>query len=249
MQAIWTAVFYQPIYNALIFLIDSVTFGDVGFAIILLTIIVKLALFPISKKSIKGQLLMKKMQPLISEIKEKYPNKEEQARKTFELYKENKVNPFSGCLLLIIQLPIIFALYYAFYKGLAVGDTGLLYSFISSPEYLNPIFLGLFDVHHNSLILAILSGVSQFIHGYYASPINGNPKKDPEKKRTFQEQMSESMSFNMKYVLPVFIVFIAYRLSAAVAIYWITSNIFTVIQELYIRKKLEKNLDNAVKTI
>lgn len=240
MQTIWTNLFYQPIYNALIFIIDNITFGDVGFAVIILTIIVKLILFPLSKKSIRSQFLMKKIEPMLKKIKEDYPNKEEQAKKTFELYKQYKVNPFSGCLVLLIQLPVIFALYYAFYKGLALG-TDPLYSFVSMPTNLHTMFLGVIDIHGKSLVLAILAGVSQFVQGYLMFP--KKPKADPTvpaKAKTFQEQMSDSMSMNVKYILPIFIAFIAYKISAAVALYWVTSNVFTIIQEWYVKRSLKK---------
>lgn len=211
--------------------------GDVGFAIIILTILVKLILFPLSKKSIKSQIVMKELAPLLKKIKIDFPNKEEQAKKTFALYKEYKINPFSGLLLVLVQLPVIFALYYVFLRGLGV-EAGPLYSFVSSPVAMHTMFLGLVDLHSHSLVLAILAGVSQFLQGYFASPL---PKKDPNEKKenqTFQEQLSDSMAINVKYVLPIFIGFIAYQFSAAVALYWVTSNIFTVFQEMYVRRTL-----------
>lgn len=240
MHTLWTNLFYQPIYNALIFIIDHITFGDVGFAVIILTIIVKLVLFPLSKKSIRSQFLMKKIEPMLKKIKEDYPNKEEQAKKTFELYKQYKVNPFSGCLVLIIQLPVIFALYYAFYKGLAIG-TDPLYSFVSMSTNLHTMFLGVIDIHGKSLVLAILAGISQFIQGQMMFAKKPKADKTVESKpKTFQEQMSDSMSMNVRYILPIFITFIAYKISAAVALYWITSNIFTIAQEWYVKKNLSK---------
>jgi YidC/Oxa1 family membrane protein insertase len=243
MQALWNTIFYEPIYNGLIFIINNVTFGDVGFAIILITVVVKLVLFPLTKKSIKSQILMKKVEPELKRIKKDFPDKQEQAKKTFELYKKYNVNPFSGCLVVLLQLPVIFALYYVFYKGLAL-DTGPLYSFIQNPLTMHTNFLGFFDLHGKSIILALVAGVSQFVQGYLATPMK--PKVEvvkaietPEPK-TFQEQLSDSMQLNIKYILPIFIAFIAYSISAAVALYWITSNIFTIAQEWYIRRDLAK---------
>lgn len=218
--------------------------GDVGFAIITLTIVVKFILFPLTKKSIKSQILMKKVEPELKRIKKDFPNKEEQAKKTFELYKKYGVNPFSGCLVVLLQLPVIFALYYVFYKGLSL-DLGPLYSFVHTPAALHTNFLGLVDVHSKSLILAIIAGISQFIQGYLATPIK--PKVEVvkevgvEEPKTFQEQLSDSMQMNIKYILPIFITFIAYSISAAVALYWITSNIFTIAQEWYIRRSIANN--------
>lgn len=247
MAHLWNIIFYQPIYNALIFIINNITFGDVGFAIILATIVIKLALSPLTRKSIRSQVLMKKMEPELKQIKKDFPNKEEQAKKTFELYKKYGTNPFSGCLVILIQLPFIFALYYVFYKGLSF-DPSLVYPFIKIPAELNNTFLGLFKMHNNhNILFALLAGGSQFIQGYLSSPIKpkievvkGIENKD---KKSFQEELSGSMQTNIKYILPIFIAFIAYQLSAAVALYWITSNIFTITQEWFIRKSLAKNLN------
>lgn len=246
MSALWNTIFYQPIYNILIFIIDNITFGDVGFAIILVTIIVKLALSPLTKKSIKSQILMKRMEPELKQIKKDFPNKEEQAKKTFELYKKYGTNPFSGCLVVILQLPVIFALYYVFYKGLSI-DSSLIYSFIQIPTNLHTNFLGLIEMASKSIFLGIFAGVTQFIQGYLSAPIKAKKIEIVKEgainePKTFQEQLSDSMQMNVRYVLPVFIAFIAWKISAAVALYWIVSNMFTIAQEWYIRRQLARNL-------
>jgi YidC/Oxa1 family membrane protein insertase len=244
MNALWNSLFYQPIYNILIFIINNITFGDVGFAIIIVTIIVKLALSPLTKKSIKSQILMKRMEPELKQIKKDFPNKEEQAKKTFELYKKYDTNPFSGCLVIIIQLPVIFALYYVFYKPFAINPS-LIYSYIQIPASIHTNFLGLVEMASKSVFLGIFAGITQFIQGYLSTPVkakveivNGVEDSTP---KTFQEQLSDSMQLNVRYILPVFIAFIAWKISAAVALYWIVSNIFTIVQEWYIRRQLSKN--------
>ncbi|MCX6755828.1 MAG: YidC/Oxa1 family membrane protein insertase [Candidatus Nomurabacteria bacterium] len=242
MSALWNTIFYQPIYNMLVFLIDKITFGDIGFAIIILTILIKLILFPLARKSIQSQIYMKKLEPELKKLKVDYPNKEEQAKKQFELYKKYGVNPFSGCLVVILQLPVIFALYYVF-RNFSI-NTALMYSFVHSPLNLNTEFLGLINVSMNhSIVLAALAGISQFIQGYMATP--KNPIKEVEivadnTPKTFQEEIAASMQLNIKYILPVFITFIAYSFSAGVALYWITSNIFTIAQEWYVRNDIAK---------
>lgn len=241
MQSLWNTIFYEPIYNILIFIIDNITFGDVGFAIILVTIIIKLALAPLTKKSIKSQILMKRMEPELKQIKKDFPNKEEQAKKTFELYKKYGTNPFSGCLVIILQLPVIFALYYVFYRGIAI-DPNLIYPFIKVPEILHTNFLGLIEMGSKSIVLGVLAGITQFIQGYLSSPVKPkNVEIVVQTEKTFQDQLSDSMQMNVKYILPVFIAFIAWKISAAVALYWIISNIFTIVQEWYIRRKLTHN--------
>lgn len=247
MSSLWNTIIYQPIYNVLVFIVNNVTFGDIGFAIIIATIVVKLALSPLTKKSIRSQILMKKMEPEMKKIKKDFPNKEEQAKKTFELYKKYGTNPFSGCLVVLIQLPVIFALYYVFLKDLSV-DHSMVYSFIKTPTNIHTNFLGLIELggKSKSLILAILAGATQFLQGYLASPLrNSKPKvgdvevvKNGEEK-SFQDELSDSMQMNVKYILPIFIAFISWRISAAIALYFVISNIFTIVQEWYIRRTLE----------
>lgn len=237
MTTIWNTLFYQPIYNALIFTINNITFGDVGFAIIIITILVKVLMFPLTKKSIMTQIMLKKMEPEMKAIKKDFPNKEEQAKKTFELYKKYGTNPFSGLLVVLIQLPIIFALYYVFYKGLPLGN-GPLYSFVDAPLLLKENFLGLIDLHGKSIVLALLAGITQFVQGYLSQPIQPRNPEDKNKVKTFQEEMAHSMQINIRYVLPIFIAFIAYKISAAIALYWVVSNLCTIAQEWYIRRKV-----------
>lgn len=245
MSSLWNTVFYEPIYNALIFIINNITFGDVGFAIILVTIIVKLALSPLTRKSIKSQILMKRMEPELKQIKKDFPNKEEQAKKTFELYKKYGTNPFSGCLVILLQLPVIFALYYVFLKGLSI-DPSKIYSFIQIPVNLHTNFLGLIEMASHSIFLGVFAGITQFIQGYLSTPVKPKieivNKIEGEPPKTFQEQLSDSMQMNVRYILPLFIAFIAWKISAAVALYWIMSNIFTIAQEWYIRRRLARNL-------
>src|SRR3990167_10218472 len=138
---IWNTFLYEPLINALAFLDSIIPGGDLGIAVIFLTIFVKLALFPLSQKSIKNQAAMNMLAPELEKIKKSGGSREQQARLTFELYKKHKTNPFSGCLLVLIQIPIIFALYYVFFKGINF-ESGLLYSFIHIPTKINVIFLG-----------------------------------------------------------------------------------------------------------
>jgi len=240
MKLLWDTIFYQPVYNILIFIVNNITFGDVGLAIILITIIIKLALYPLTKKSIRSQILMKKMEPEIKQIKKDYPNKEEQAKKTFELYKKYGTNPFSGCLVILLQLPVVFALYYVIYKGLSL-DSGQIYSFLSKPISMN--FLGLIQMGGKSIVLAVLAGVTQFIQGYLSSPITPKVEvlKTGEKTEHTGEDFATSMQTSMKYFLPFIITLAAWSISAAVALYFVTSNIFTIVQEWYIRRTINNN--------
>ncbi len=245
---IWNIILYHPLINALALLVSVLPTGDVGLAVIILTILVKIILFPLAQKSIESQAQMSLLAPELNKIKTSGASKEEQARLTFELYKTHKANPFSGCLLLLIQIPIIFALYYVFYKGINF-DPNFLYSFVQVPTHINMVFLGLIDISGKSLFLAILAGLSQYLQGYFMPT---PPKSTGTGSEGFAESFSKSMNMQMKYIFPFIIIFIAYRISGAVALYWITSNLFAVGQQIYVNRKAEKKrkeLEPEIKVI
>ncbi len=239
---IWNVVLYQPLLNALAFLVSIIPGGDVGVAVVILTILVKVILFPLSQKSIESQAEMNILTPELNKIKASGASKEEQAKLTFDLYKKHKVNPFSGCLLVLIQIPVIFALYYVFSKGIKF-DGGLLYSFIHAPEHANMMFLGILDIGKKSLVLAVLAGISQFLQAQFMP--KPNAALSSSDNASFSDSFSKSMSMQMKYVFPFVVTFIAYSISGAVALYWITSNLFAVAQQIYIKK--EKTFKMVVK--
>ena len=230
---IWDVALYKPLVNILAFFVSIIPGGDVGIAVILLTLLVKTALFPLSQRSIQNQATMNLLNPELKKIKEGGFSKEEQAKKTMELYKTHKANPFSGCLLILIQFPIIIALYYSLYKGINF-DTSNLYSFIHPPIVSNMHFLGILDISKTHIwFLTILAGLSQFFQAHFMPkpPVSGG------KEGGFQESFAKSMNMQMKYVFPFIVMLIAYRLSGAVALYWITSNIFAIGQQIYVNKK------------
>lgn len=229
MENLWNTVFYEPLYNALIFLTGIVP--DIGIAVVVLTVLVKIILYPFQTKSIKSQIELKQIQPEIDKIKEKFPNKEDQARETFALYKERKINPFSGCLLVLVQIPIIIALYQVFIRGLLDHD-GVLYSFVSFPESVSTMFLGLVDISQKSIIFAVLAGVTQFFQARMSLSRNTVDAND----KSFKGEFMRSMNVQVKYILPVFVGVIAYQVSGAVALYWTTSNLFGIFHEWRIRK-------------
>ncbi|MFA5937480.1 MAG: YidC/Oxa1 family membrane protein insertase [Candidatus Paceibacterota bacterium] len=236
---IWNTVLYGPLLNALTLLVSIVPGGDVGIAVILLTLFVKIVLYPLSQRSIESQIKMNLLAPELKKIKDSGTSKEEQARQTFELYKHHKTNPFSGCLLVLIQIPIIFALYYVFLKGINL-ESVLLYPFVHAPEHINMIFLGILDISQKGLlILAILAGVSQYLQAF----LMPKPTISKDAAGSFQENLANSMQTQMKYVFPLIVAFIAYRVSGAVALYWITSNIFAIGQQIYANKKKQVALE------
>jgi YidC/Oxa1 family membrane protein insertase len=239
---LFNTLFYQPIYNGLIFLISVIPGADVGIAIIVLTIIVKAVILPLSHKSVKSQAKIRSIEPQVKELKEKHKkDKQEQARQVMELYKKHGVSPFTGCFLAIVQLPVILALYWVFFKGLGDVNTGILYSFISAPQTINTQFLGFMDILGKSLVLALLAGVSQYYQMKLSlPPVSPQKKEVDNEKVSFKDEFTRNMSVQMRYVMPVFVFFIAYTISAAVALYWLTSNLFSITHELVIREKAKE---------
>ena len=238
-STLWHAIVYKPLYNTLIFFIGILPGQSVGGAIILLTIIVKLTLYPLTGKSIKAQRAMKELEPELKQIREIHKDdKQQQAKKTMELYQKRGVTPFSGCLPLFIQIPIIIGLYWVF-RDLKIDST-MFYGFIAKPTALDMHFL-FFDLAKKSIIIALLAGITQFIQTHLSLGRQSltPPTSSTDKKPTFQEDFAKSMQVQMRYVLPVMIGFIAFNTSAAVALYWTTSNILSIIQELLMRRKKE----------
>lgn len=239
-SSLFHTIFYNPLYNGLIFIIGHIPHGDIGVAVIILTIIVKLILFPLSKGAVKTQLKMKQFEPELAKIKEDYKdNKEEQSRKMLEFYKKNGLNPFSSILTLLIQIPIILALAFIFYRGgLPNIDMTLLYSYIQVPTVISTLFFGVIEVSKSNIILGVIAGVSQFFQVQFSVP--AYKKKEDGSASNFKDDLARSMNMQMRYVLPIFVFFISLGVSGAVALYWITSNLFTIGQELYFRKTIKK---------
>lgn len=235
---IWHTFFFDPIYNGLVFLIDTIPNGDVGIAIVLIIAIVKIILLPLSVKAAKTQKLMKEIEPKLKEIKKNITDPQEQAKATMALYKESGMNPFSSILVAFLQIPIFIALYLAVSHGGGVAlpaiNVDLLYSFVPQPETVSMLFLGFMDITQKSLPLAIIAGLSQFVHGYFAFP--KLEKRDPNAKASMKEDFARSMQVQMKYVMPVMIAFFAYTISAMIGLYFLVSSITSIIQELLVRK-------------
>jgi YidC/Oxa1 family membrane protein insertase len=245
MGYIYTTFIYNPLYNGLILLADLLPFLDAGILVILFTIIVKLVLFPLSKKAVRTQAMMKLVEPDLKVIKEKYKDdKQQQAVATMKLYKDKQVNPFSSIFLLLLQLPIIFALYKIFYSaGFSTIHTEILYSFVGVPAHINTIFLGLIDVTQKSVVLALLAAVSQYYQIKFSIPVTAKKTEGG----SFQEDLARNMQVQMKYIFPVMIFFISYNIASALSIYWITSNLFMIGQELYIRKQMAREAELKVR--
>lgn len=232
---------YQPLFNALVLLYEYIPGGDFGVAIIALTLVIRIVLYPLSVKAVKSQKSLQKLQPKIQEIQQKYKNdKEKQAKETLELYKTEKINPFSGLLLALIQLPILIALYRVFWSGLNPQELSNLYSFVSNPGHLDPLFLGIIDMSKPNVIMAIAAGIVQYFQSKMLIP-----KSFKKVKKGDGPDFSQVMQKQMVYFLPGFTVIILLGLPSALGLYWLASGIFSIAQQYFILKESEPNKKNA----
>jgi YidC/Oxa1 family membrane protein insertase len=234
-SSIFISSIVKPFYNALIFLVDFIT-NDLGLAIIILTIVFRFIIFPLSKNQIKTQIKMKDIQKPLKELKEKYKdNPQVMAQKMMELYKEHDIKPFSGILLMFIQLPLLFGFYYMFLRaGLPQVNPDLIYSFIPTPENIDTIFLGI-ELTTKSIILALIASVTQYFQARLLLP-----KKDDNKPESGSiEEIMQGVQTQMVYVIPIIILFVSYSFGAIIALYFVTSNIFSIIQEYYLKKTIK----------
>lgn len=243
-SAFFHAVFYNPIYNALVALVAVIPGNDVGIAVILVTIAIRLLLLPFSISAARTQRAMKTLEPKLKELKEKHKNdKEKEAVETLALYKEEKVNPFASILTVFIQIPVLLALYWVFrFEPFSHINTALLYSFTPTPSHVSLLFLGVISVFGKSLTLAILAGISQFIQANLA--LSGTMK--PSDAKGMQNDFQRVMGMQLKYVFPFIIATISYTTSGAVALYFITTNLAGAAQELHVRRTLAREAQERI---
>lgn len=236
---IWHTVFFDPIYNTLVFFIDVIPGGDVGLAIIATVVIVKFFLLPLSIKAAKTQKVIRDIEPKLKELKEKFKDKrEEQAMAMMAIYKEAGINPLASIALIFIQLPIVIALYFSVSNGGGVPlpdiNTALLYWYIPEPVTASMNMFGMFDITTKNIILALLAAITQFFQVKMVMPKLA--PRDPNAAPSFKDDFARNMQLQMQYVMPVIIFFVAYALSAAIALYFVVSNVVAILQEVYIKK-------------
>jgi len=234
----FNAVFYDPIYNALVALVALIPGSDVGIAVILVTVVIRLILLPFSLSAVRTQRAMKVLEPKIKELKEKHKgNKEKEALDTLALYREARVNPFASILTVFIQIPVLLALYFVFYyEPFPAINAARLYAFTPVPDMISLEFLGVISVAGKSMVLAFLAGITQFYQAHLA--LSGTMK--PSDTKSMQNDFQRIMGMQLKYVFPFIIAAISYTTSGAIALYFITTNIAGVVQEIYVRKALQK---------
>jgi len=229
---------YLPIYNLLAFFVDVIPGGDLGIAVVAVTLAVRFLFLPISLSAARTQAAMKEIQPQLTEIRDKYKkDPQEQAKAMMALYREHKVKPFSSMMLMFLQIPVLFGLFFVTKDAAHDGiDPSLLYAFVPAPEALSAFFLGTFPVAGSSIALAILAGLTQYAYARYAVPL---PAKKASSESSVQDEFGRAMALQMRYVFPFMILFVGYA-SGAIALYLAAGNIFMFGQTLFVERTKRK---------
>lgn len=231
--AIYQTVIYQPIFNLLVWFYNIMPGHDLGLAIILFTLFFKIILSPFFIQSIKAQRKMQAIQPKLEDLKEKYKeSKEKLGVAMMELYRQEKVSPFSSCLPLLVQMPILIAIFQTFRQGLANGSLNLIYPFINNPGSINPISLGFIDLSQKSIVIAILAGLAQF---WQSKLMLKKKKNQPAPKSA----LAASMNQQMLYFMPAFTAIIGFSLPAGLTFYWLLTTVLSAVQQIFIFKKMD----------
>lgn len=228
---------YIPFYNLLIFF-AFLTNGSIGWAIIIVTLIIRAALWWPSIKAQKATTKMQAIQPQLNDLKEKHKGDSKALNEeTMKLYKEAGANPLGCCGPMVIQLVVIFILYRVFFIGFNTANYNLLYSFTPRPEHIQNFLFGI-DLSKPELwILPILAGLTQLVLSYMTLP-----KTDPTKKADPMMMMNKQMTF----IFPIMTIFIARSLPSGMALYWVVTTLFSIGQQYYVNKVIRKDLKASV---
>jgi len=225
-----------PFFNALILIYNFLPWPDIGIATIILTFLIRLVFFPIFYKSTKQQILMSRLQPELQQIQKEYKDdKEKQVKAQMALYKKHKVNPLGGCLLTLIQLPIIFAVYRVFLNGFASERMVDLYRFVSHPGTINSIFLGFINLSKSNIGLAVIAAILQFISTKMILPST----KTQNAGGQAGQKMALIMQKQMVYIGPIMTLIILTPLPSIIALYWSATTIFSIFQQWLIQRTIK----------
>ncbi len=238
--SIYNTFLYQPLFNILILLYNFIPGKDFGIAIIGLTLLLRAAFYPLSAKAFIAQKVFAELQPKLKELREKFKHdKDELARQTLEAYQKSGVNPFASIGPLLLQLPILIAIFQVFSRGLQESQLSILYPFVRNPEAINPLFLGIVNLSAPSLVFAALAGVLQFLQMHIGMSSSSPASKNP------------GAALAQKHIMPIFFsaftISILARLPAAIGVYWIATSVFSIAQQWYLGRKM-KNKNANLKT-
>lgn len=239
MIGLFDAILYYPLLNILIFIYNTVAFSNLGASIIILTVAVRFLIYPLSKKAIKSQKEMAMIQPLVKEIQATHKeNREEQARALMALYKEHKVNPFAGLLPILVQIPVLMALFLVLRSGITPEHLSSLYSFISPPASVNTMLFGIFDLSKPIFLFALFVGATQFIQSKMMLDVQ--TKAAGKNKVSGAKDFGIEFSKQMTYIFPVVSIVISSAFSGGLSLYWTVSNLFSIFQQSVLLKEKPK---------
>jgi YidC/Oxa1 family membrane protein insertase len=236
MSALFHAVLYKPLFNLFVWLYNVLPGHDLGLVILVLTIIIRVVVYPLMTSSIKAQKSLQDLQPKLDEIKKEFPtDKQKQAEATMKLYKETKINPMASCLPLLVQLPLLLALFWVLRDGLASKDlTQNLYPFVNNPGTLKAISFGFINLAVPNYFLAVISGAAQFFQTKMMSTRHSPKGAGPGAK---DEDMAAAMNKQMMYMMPIMTVIIGIKLPAGLSLYWFFSTVLMILQQYLVFKK------------
>lgn len=222
----FTTFITQPLLNVALLLYGTVGMGDLGFTIILMTVLVRVVILPLSLKAARSQRAMAQLAPEMERIKEQHKgDMNAQSAAVMGLYKERGVSPLSGCLPLLIQFPLLIGLYRVFLDIFKPESLQLLYAWVPHPEAINTIAFGFLNVSEPGRVLAAVAGALQFLQARMS--LTSQP----------QTQQTAAMAKQMMYVLPLIVVVIGWRLPAGLTLYWIATTLFSIGEQLYLKRR------------
>jgi len=244
LKGIAKVTLYQPLYNALIFFVWLVPDHNVGWAIIIITLIVRVLLAPLNAGMIKSQKALQALQPEIERIKTDFKDDQQaQSKAMMELYQARKINPFGSCILLLVQLPVLWILYQVFTVGLDTSHFALLYSFVPRPDYMATAWLGI-ELTKPSLILGVLAGVAQFIQSRQL--LGSQPKSTKKKGEDRTADATAMISQQSMYLFPVLTIFLSLTFPAALTLYWFVTTVAMAAQQWWMTRQPAADGSSAI---
>jgi YidC/Oxa1 family membrane protein insertase len=229
MQGFFTTILFQPMLNALMWVYSIIPGHDIGLAIIVLTIVIRLILWPFQQSALRSQRALQGIQPKLKVLQEEFKDDKAALNKAMmDLYAKEKVSPFSSCLPLLVQLPFLIALYQVLRSGLTSANFNLLYPFVHNPGTINPVAFGFLNLAAKSIPLAVLAGLAQLVQTKML-PMNRPPAgAGPGSK---DEDQLAKVNRQMLYIMPVFTVFIGVSLPAGLTLYWVVTTVMAIFQQ------------------
>jgi len=221
--------FVQPLFNVLIFVYNVIPTHDLGGAVVLLVALVRLMLWPLFENATKSQLLVSKIQPDIQRIQREF--KSDQVRQTQELlalYKQYGFNPFASFAALLVQLPVLFALYRVFFTGIGQARFDWLYAWVANPGHLNTMFLGLVDLAKPSTPFVGIAGILLAVQVFMMA----------RKQKTSQKSSQQAVSRAMLWMSPILTIVILIPLPSVITLYMAATTIVSIGQQYFIEQRM-----------